>query len=93
MIGDKAYDSDRLDYHLATEYDIELIAPHNRRCTRKPKTAGRSVADAGAGRSSGFAWLHNVRLVVTRWECDPDNVPGMIHLAAAVILLRHFEMS
>ena len=27
LIGDKAYDSDRLDAHLATTYDIELIAP------------------------------------------------------------------
>ena len=29
LIGDIAYDSDRLDEHLATTYDIELIAPPN----------------------------------------------------------------
>src|SRR6476646_3244893 len=29
LIGDRAYDSDRLDQHLATDYAIELIAPHN----------------------------------------------------------------
>jgi hypothetical protein len=28
LIGDKAYDSDRLDQHLAATYHIELIAPH-----------------------------------------------------------------
>ena len=30
-IGDKVYDSDRLDEQLATEYGIELIAPNRRR--------------------------------------------------------------
>ena len=28
LIGDKGYDSDRLDQHLAATYGIELIAPH-----------------------------------------------------------------
>ena len=37
-----------------------------------------------------FAWFHNSRRIVTRWERDPDNFLGMIHLASAVILLRAF---
>jgi hypothetical protein len=28
LIGDKAYDSDRLDRDLAERYGIEMIAPH-----------------------------------------------------------------
>ena len=37
-----------------------------------------------------FAWFHNSRRIVTRWERSPDNFLGMIHLASAVILLRAF---
>jgi hypothetical protein len=31
LIGDKAYDSDRLDEKLKKQYSIELIAPNRRR--------------------------------------------------------------
>ena len=36
-----------------------------------------------------FAWLHNYRRIVIRWEYYPENFLGMIHLASAIILLRH----
>ncbi len=36
-----------------------------------------------------FAWLHNSRRLVTRWEYHVDNFLGMLHLACARILLRH----
>ena len=36
LIGDRAYDSDRLDQKLKEDYDVELIAPHRGR--RKAKT-------------------------------------------------------
>ena len=91
LIGDKAYDSDRLDHHLATEYDIELIAPHH--STRRLKTQDGRPLRRKRRRwkiERLFAWFHNFRRVVTRWERYPDNFLGMIHLAAAVILLRHF---
>ena len=91
LIGDRAYDSDRLDDHLATAYDIELIAPHNP--TRHSKTQDGRPLRRKRRRwkiERLFAWLHNFRRVVTRWERDPDNFLGMIHLAATVILLRHF---
>lgn len=39
LIGDKAYDSDQLDYRLAIEHGIEMIAPHRLSGFRKrPKT-------------------------------------------------------
>ena len=37
-----------------------------------------------------FAWLHNSRRVVTRWERHLDNYLAMVQLACARILLRAF---
>ena len=91
LIGDKAYDSDRLDQHLATAYDIELIAPHNP--IRRSKTQDGRPLRRRRRRwkiERLFAWLHNFRRVVTRWERYPDNFLGMLQLASAIILLRHF---
>jgi IS4 transposase len=36
-----------------------------------------------------FAWLHNYRRIVIRWEYYPENFLGMVQLACTVILLRH----
>jgi len=36
-----------------------------------------------------FAWLHNFRRLVTRWEFHAENFLTMLQLACAVILLRH----
>jgi len=78
------------DRHLATAYDIELIAPHN--STRRSKTQDGRPLRRRRRRwkiERLFAWLHNFRRVVTRWERYPDNFLGMIQLASAIILLRH----
>jgi transposase len=91
LIGDTAYDSDRLDAHLATTYGIELIAPPNpwrRNRTQDGRPLRRLRRRWKIERL--FAWYHNFRRVVTRWERYPDNFLGMIHLASAIILLRHF---
>ena len=37
LIGDKAYDSDRLDEQLLQEYGTELIAPNRRRTAPNPR--------------------------------------------------------
>jgi transposase len=90
LIGDKAYDSDRLDRHLAAQYAIELIAPH--RPNRSTITQDGRPLRRRRRRwkiERLFAWCHNFRRIVTRWERYPDNFLGMIHLASAVILLRH----
>ena len=78
-------------FGLAAEYDIELIAPHNP--TRRSKTQDGRPLRRKRRRwkiERLFAWFHNFRRVVTRWERHPDNFLGMIHLASALILLRHF---
>ena len=36
-----------------------------------------------------FAWLHNYRRIVTRWQRYPENYLAMIHLACLRILLRY----
>ena len=37
-----------------------------------------------------FAWLHNCRRMVTRWERHVGNYLGMVQLAGARILLGAF---
>ena len=47
LIGDKAYDSDKLDARLKAERDIELIAPHRLVRNRKEAThPGRKATEA-----------------------------------------------
>jgi transposase len=90
LIGDRGYDSDRLDAHLRTTYGIEMIArhrPHRRTRTQDGRPLRRTRRRWKIERL--FAWLHNYRRIVTRWERYPANFLGMIHLASAVILLRH----
>lgn len=90
LIGDKAYDSDPLAERLSTEYDIELIAPN--RSNRKVRTQdGRSLRRYSRRWKVErlFAWLHNFRRLVTRYEYHADNFQGMVHLACIIILLRY----
>ena len=90
LIGDKAYDSDRLDEQLLQEYGTEMIAPNkvNRRvATQDGRPLRRYVRRYKIERL--FAWLFNFRRLVVRYEYHAENFQGLVHLAAAVILLRH----
>jgi transposase len=90
LIGDKAYDSDRLDEQLMQEYGTELIAPNkvNRRVpTQDARPLRRYRRRWKIERM--FAWLFNFRRLVVRYEYHAENFQGLVHLAAAVILLRH----
>ena len=91
MIGDRAYDSDRLDQQLRLRYGIELIAPHSTRRTQTITQDGRPLRRYPRRWKIErlFAWLHNYRRLVTRWEYHADNFLAMLHLACAFILLRH----
>jgi transposase len=89
LIGDNAYDSDRLDEELA-ETGVEMIAPH--RSNRKNRTQDGRPLRRYRRRwkiERLFAWLQNFRRLIVRWEYSLENFVGMIHLACAVILLRH----
>ena len=90
LIGDKAYDSDRLDEQLRQEYGTELIAP-NRQNRKVPSQDGRPLRRYVRRWKIErlFAWLFNFRRLVVRYEYHAKNFQGLVHLAAAVILLRH----
>jgi transposase len=90
LIGDKAYDSDRLDCALAERYGIEMIAPH-RGVRRKPTQDGRPLRRyCRRWRVERlFAWLHHFRRLVIRWEYHVENFFGMVRLGCMQILLRY----
>ena len=91
LIGDKASDSDPLDQRVREHFGVDLIAPH-RWNRSKPVTQDGRVLRRYRRRwkiERLFAWFHNYRRLVTRWEYHPDNFLGMVQLACAVILLRY----
>jgi transposase len=89
LIGDRGYDSDALDAQLLKDYSIEMIARHRRgrRRTQDGRAARRTKRRWKIERL--FAWLHNSRRLVTRWEYSIENFLGFLQLACAKILLRH----
>ena len=89
LIGDKAYDSDPLDRTLQDEYGIEMIAP-NRRNRSKSQDARKLRRYRKRWKVERlFAWMHNFRRLVTRWEYHIENFLGFVHLACLHILLRY----
>jgi transposase len=89
LIGDKAYDSDRLDENLMQTYGIEMIAPN--RAKRSQTQDGRPLQSYVRRWKVErlFAWLFNSRRLVVRYEYHAENFQGFLHLAAAVILLKY----
>lgn len=90
LIGDAAYDSDRLDQTLRQE-GIELIAPHrsNRRhLTQDGRPLRRYRRRWKIERL--FAWLYNFRRLVVRYERYLENFLGFVHLGCILILLRRY---
>ena len=90
LIGDKAYDSDALDARLQAQ-GIALIAPHRAR-RRVPTQDGRPLRRYRRRWKVErlFAWLHNFRRLVVRYEYHVENFLGFVHLACVVILLRWY---
>jgi len=91
MIGDAAYDSDPLDQRLREKYGIRLIAPHKTNRCRKPTQDGRELRRYCRRWKIErlFAWLHNFRRLVTRWEYKEANYLAMLQLGCLMILTRH----
>ena len=90
LIGDKAYDSDRLDRDLAERYGIEMSAPH-RGERRTPTQDGRPLRRYRRRWRVErlFAWLHHFRRLVIRWEYHVENFFGMVRLGCMQILFRY----
>jgi transposase len=90
VIGDKAYDSDKLDQRLAEERHVEMIAPHKRN-RRTPATQDGRTLRRYKKRwkiERLFAWLQNFRRLVVRYEYHLQNFLAMVQLGCIVILLR-----
>jgi transposase len=88
LIGDNAYESDRLDAALARQ-GVELIAPHRRTRTHRTQD-GRPLRRYQRRWKIErlFAWFQNFRRLVVRYERFTENFLGMLHLACCLILLR-----
>ncbi len=88
LIGDKAYDSNKLDENLAFKWGIEMIAPNRKGCC---KTQDGRLLRRYKHRwkvEHFFAWLQNFRKLVTRYECYAENFLAMVQVACIVILFR-----
>jgi transposase len=89
LIGDKAYDSDKLDAKLEEDWGIEMIAPNrrNRRKTQDGRPLRRYRRRWKIERL--FAWLQNFRRLVVRYEFHAENFLAMVQLGCITILLRY----
>ena len=92
LIGYKAYDSDPLDERLRSERGVELIAPHKANRKKEPTQDGRVLRRYKRRWKVErlFAWLHNFRRLVVRYERHAKNFLGFVHLGCLMILLRQF---
>jgi len=90
IIGDKAYDSDRLDQEMAM-YNIEMIAPH--RANRRPENVtqdGRSLRRYSRRWTveRTISWIQNFRRLCIRWEKSTKLFQGYLHFSCALLLLK-----
>ena len=90
LIGDKAYDSDRLDEELAA-MNVEMISPH--RSSRKPENKtqdGRKLRRYKRRWTveRTIAWLQNYRRLCIRWEKSTIMFQGFVHLTCSILLLK-----
>jgi transposase len=90
LIGDRAYDCDRLDGELAKK-KIELIAPH--RCNKKIPTQDGRVLRRYKRRwhvERFFAWLKNFRRIALRWDIKLENYLGFVTLGCITLILKRY---
>jgi transposase len=88
VIGDKAYDSDKLDREMA-EIGVDMIAPHHPRRRRKTQDGRKLRRYKRRWKVERlFAWLMRFRRLVTRYELKAQNFLGFVQLACLVLYLR-----
>jgi len=91
LIGDKAYDSDKLDDQMQKQYGMEMIAPHRSNRVH-PTQDGRPLRRYRRRWTIErlFAWLQVFRRLVTRYEYHIENFLGMVRLGCMKIMRRYF---
>lgn len=90
IIGDKAYDSDKLDEELA-QRNIEMIAPHrgnrlSENITQDGRPLRRYKRRWTVERT--ISWIQNFRRLCIRWEKSTKLFQGYLHLGYALLLLK-----
>ena len=90
IIGDRAYDSDKLDKTLKKERGVEMIAPHKNNRVKSNSQDGRVLRRYRKRWKVErlFAWLQNFRRLVVRYEYHLKNFLSMVQLGCIIILLR-----
>ena len=91
LIGDRSYDSDKLNEELRKE-GIEMIAPHRQGRVKARTQDGRRLRryERRWRVERFFAWIQWQRRLLVRWEYYAENFPGFVQLASIAILLKQF---
>lgn len=91
LIGDRAYDSDKLDEDLRKD-GIEMISPHRSNRKKRKTQDGRPLRryERRWLVERFFAWIQWQRRLLVRWEYYAANFLGFVQLASISILLRRF---
>ncbi|TPV95350.1 MAG: transposase [Myxococcales bacterium FL481] len=79
VIGDRAYDSGKLDQRLLVGRGVELIAPHHprqRHVTQDGRPPRRYRQRWNVERR--FGWLQDFRRIVARYERSAENFLGFL---------------
>lgn len=90
LIGDKAYDSDKLDKAMADQ-GVDMISPHrsNRKSENKTQD-GRKLRRYKrcwiVERTIG--WFQDYRRLCMRWEKSTAMFQGFINLTCAILLMK-----
>ena len=92
LIADKAYDSDPLDQTMMESYNISIVSPHKSNRVKPPTQDGRQLRRyiRRWKIERVFAWLHNYRRLVTRWDYKSENFLQFIQLAMMKLTLNRF---
>lgn len=90
LIGDKAYDSDKLDAAMG-QLGLDMISPH--RTNRRPENKtqdGRKLRryERRWTVERTIGWLQNYRRLCIRWEKSAAMFQGFIHLTCSLLLMK-----
>ncbi len=91
LIGDRAYDSDKLD-GLLRQHRIRLVAPHKLNRVKAVTQDGRELRRYRRRWKVERlnAWLKNYRKLAVRYERKGEHFLNFVYLAVMLILLRNY---